>query len=39
MEIFQWLDEKESWEIISCSEGTHLKEELSDVMVYLFMLI
>ncbi len=38
MEIFQWLNEKESWDIMSSSEATHLEEELADVMVYCLSL-
>ena len=38
MEIFQWLNEKESWEIMSSSEAIHLKEELADVMIYCLSL-
>lgn len=38
MEIFQWLNEKESWDIMSSSEATHLEEELADVMIYCLSL-
>jgi len=38
MEIFQWLNEKESWDIMSSSEATHVEEELADVMVYCLSL-
>lgn len=38
MEIFQWLSMEESWDIINTSESTHLKEELSDVIIYCLSL-
>ena len=38
MEIFQWLNEKESWDIMNPSEATHLEEELADVMIYCLSL-
>ncbi len=38
MEIFQWLTLEESWEIINSDEGTHLREELSDVIIYCISL-
>jgi len=38
MEIFQWLNEKESWEIMNSREATHLKEELADVIIYCLSL-
>lgn len=38
MEIFQWLDEKQSWDIMNSAEKVHLKEELSDVIIYCISL-
>jgi NTP pyrophosphatase (non-canonical NTP hydrolase) len=38
MEIFQWMTEKEAWDINNSSERTHLKEELSDVIIYCLSL-
>ncbi|MCK9444294.1 MAG: nucleotide pyrophosphohydrolase [Tissierellaceae bacterium] len=38
MEIFQWLSIDKSWEINNTKESTHLKEELSDVMIYCISL-
>lgn len=38
MEIFQWLSPEEAWNINNTSESTHLKEELSDVIIYCFSL-
>lgn len=38
MEIFQWLTPKESWDIINTKENIHLKEELSDVIIYCLSL-
>ena len=38
MEIFQWLNGKESWEVMDSSEAMHLKEELADVMIYCLSL-
>ena len=34
MEIFQWLSQEEAWDINSTHEATHLREELSDVIIY-----
>lgn len=38
MEIFQWLNEKESWDIMGSPEAIHLEEELADVMIYCLSL-
>ncbi len=38
MEIFQWLNESESWDIMNSSEATHLEEELADVIIYCLSL-
>lgn len=38
MEIFQWLTPEESWKISTSDEYIHLKEELSDVMIYCLSL-
>ncbi|GFN34777.1 nucleotide pyrophosphohydrolase [Tepidimicrobium xylanilyticum] len=38
MEIFQWLDIKESWDIMTSSEAEHLMEELADVIIYCLSL-
>lgn len=38
MEIFQWLSMEESWDINNSSESNHLKEELSDVIIYCLSL-
>lgn len=38
MEIFQWLSTEEAWDINNSSESTHLKEELSDVIIYCLSL-
>ena len=38
MEIFQWINEKESWDIMNSSESIHLEEELADVMIYCLSL-
>jgi NTP pyrophosphatase (non-canonical NTP hydrolase) len=38
MEIFQWLNEEESRDIMNSSEAIHLKEELADVMIYCLSL-
>ena len=38
MEIFQWLNEKESWDIMNSPEAIHLEEELADVMIYCLSL-
>lgn len=38
MEIFQWLNEKESWDIMNSSEAIHVEEELADVMIYCLSL-
>ncbi|MCF6466552.1 nucleotide pyrophosphohydrolase [Clostridium sp. Cult2] len=38
MEIFQWLNESVSWDIMSSSEAIHLEEELADVMIYCLSL-
>lgn len=38
MEIFQWISTEEAWNINNTSEFTHLKEELSDVIIYCLSL-
>ncbi|NLV87980.1 MAG: nucleotide pyrophosphohydrolase [Tissierellia bacterium] len=38
MEIFQWLSQEEAWDINSTHEATHLREELSDVIIYCISL-
>ena len=38
MEIFQWISTEEAWNICNTEEFTHLKEELSDVMIYCLSL-
>lgn len=38
MEIFQWLSLEESLNINKSDENIHLKEELSDVIIYCFSL-
>lgn len=38
MEIFQWMTEEEAWDVNNSSESTHLKEELSDVIIYCMSL-
>ena len=38
MEIFQWLNEKESWDIMNSPEAIHLEEKLADVMIYCLSL-
>jgi len=38
MEIFQCLDIKESWDIMTSSEAEHLMEELADVIIYCLSL-
>lgn len=38
MEIFQWLSLEESLNINNSSKSVHLKEELSDVIIYCFSL-
>ncbi|MCQ4922228.1 nucleotide pyrophosphohydrolase [Tissierella carlieri] len=38
MEIFQWLSTEEAWNISNTEEFTHLKEELSDVIIYCLSL-
>ncbi len=38
MEIFQWMREEEAWDVNNSSESTHLKEELSDVIIYCMSL-
>lgn len=38
MEIFQWLNIEESWDIMNSSEAEHVKEELADVMIYCISL-
>ncbi|WP_236911592.1 MazG-like family protein [Clostridium sp. Cult1] len=38
MKAFQWLNEKESWELMNSSEAIHVKEELADVMIYCLSL-
>lgn len=38
MEIFQWLNEEESWDIINSNEKIHLKEEVADVIIYCMSL-
>lgn len=38
MEIFQWLSLEEAWSINESDEFTHLKEELSDVIIYCLSL-
>lgn len=38
MEILQWSSTEESWNIDESEEFTHLKEELSDVMIYCLSL-
>ena len=38
MEILQWSSTKESWNIDESEEFTHLKEELSDVIIYCLSL-
>lgn len=38
MEIFQWMSMEESWDINNSSESTHLREELSDVIIYCLSL-
>lgn len=38
MEIFQWMSQEESWDINNTDEAVHLKEELSDVIIYCISL-
>lgn len=38
MEIFQWISTEEAQHISSTEEFTHLKEELSDVIIYCISL-
>lgn len=38
MEILQWSSTEESWNINESEEFTHLKEELSDVIIYCLSL-
>ncbi|MDR7855643.1 nucleotide pyrophosphohydrolase [Tissierella sp.] len=38
MEIFQWMTEEEAWNINNSTESIHLKEELSDVIIYCLSL-
>ena len=38
MEIFQWLNEEESLNIMNSDEGVHLKEELADIIIYCLSL-
>jgi NTP pyrophosphatase (non-canonical NTP hydrolase) len=38
MEIFQWIDTDESFDILNTSESEHVKEELADVLIYCFSL-
>ena len=38
MEILQWSSTEESWNIDESEEFTHLKEELSDVIIYCLSL-
>lgn len=38
MEIFQWMSTEEAWNISNTDEFIHLKEELSDVMIYCLSL-
>lgn len=39
MEIFQWISIEESWDINKSEDKfTHLKEELSDVLIYCLSL-
>jgi dCTP diphosphatase len=36
MEIFQWLKEKESFDIMQTDKATQVRHEVADVAVYLF---
>ncbi|NLY85803.1 MAG: nucleotide pyrophosphohydrolase [Tissierellia bacterium] len=38
MEIFQWLTQEEAWDINNSEEAIHLREELSDVIIYCMSL-
>jgi NTP pyrophosphatase (non-canonical NTP hydrolase) len=38
MEIFQWATTEEAWQIKDSDEFVHLKEELSDVLLYCISL-
>lgn len=38
MEIFQWMSMEEALYINNSNESTHLKEELSDVIIYCMSL-
>ncbi len=38
MEIFQWLTPEEAWNINNTDEAIHLREELSDVIIYCISL-
>ncbi len=38
MEIFQWMDNAESREIMTTGEAEHVKEEVADIMIYCLSL-
>ncbi len=38
MEIFQWSDVQESWEVRNGNEWEHTQEELADVLIYCISL-
>lgn len=38
MEIFQWLNEEESKNIMNTDENIHLQEELADIIIYCLSL-
>lgn len=38
MEIFQWISTEDAWNIAESEEFTHLKVELSDVIIYCLSL-
>lgn len=38
MEIFQWLNEQESNNIMNTDENVHLQEELADIIIYCLSL-
>lgn len=38
LEIFQWLTESQSREVMGTQEAEHVRDELADVMIYLLRL-
>jgi NTP pyrophosphatase (non-canonical NTP hydrolase) len=38
VEIFQWLDNKQSSDVMQTNEAEHVQEEMADIMIYLIRL-